>query len=187
MCPQKLAPRAPLKSIEDAPRRVAVMCVTDADGFKTVPPRRSGQRLGDFIASTPAPRCNSNRFRLLSLEDWQEVAATAADAPEILSSEAFRMPNLTSNICFPTLSRSAAPSSALSTSPTAPSSGQGEVIAGDARSKVSCFSRIAVQSQHMLPNVVGRRVELNLEEPEVDHIHSRLGHNCNKCRKRRLQ
>ena len=55
------------------------MCLTDADGFKTVPPRRSGQRLGDFIASSPAPRCNSNRFRPLSLEDWQDAAATAAE------------------------------------------------------------------------------------------------------------
>ena len=67
MCPQKPAPRAPLKSIEDAPRHLAVMCVTDADGFRTLPPRLSGQRLVDFIASTPAPRCNSNRFAPLSL------------------------------------------------------------------------------------------------------------------------
>ena len=63
LCPQKPAARAPLKSIEHVPRQVAVMCITDVDGFKTVPPRRSGQRLGDFIASVLAPRCNSNRFR----------------------------------------------------------------------------------------------------------------------------
>ena len=63
MCPQKPAARAMLKSIEDVPRRVAFMCLTDADGFKTVPSRRSGQHLGDFVASTPAPRCNSYRFR----------------------------------------------------------------------------------------------------------------------------
>ena len=69
MCPEKPKARAPLKSIVDSPRQVAVMCPTDADGFKTVPPRRSGQRLGDFIASTPAPRCNSNRFH--SLFSWR--------------------------------------------------------------------------------------------------------------------
>ena len=65
-CPNKPAARAPLKALEDVPRRVATLCVTDADGFKTVPPRRSGQRLGDFISSMPEPRRNSNRFRPLS-------------------------------------------------------------------------------------------------------------------------
>ena len=61
--PQQPAPRAPLKALEDVPRRVAAMCITDADGLTKVPPRRSGQRLGDFIASAPARRCKSNRFR----------------------------------------------------------------------------------------------------------------------------
>ena len=55
MYPQKQAPRIPLKALEDVSRRVVVMCITDADGFTKVPPRRSGQRLGDFIAIAPAP------------------------------------------------------------------------------------------------------------------------------------
>ena len=50
------------------------MMVVDADGFRKVPPRRSGQQLGDFIPSSrPEPR-NKNRFQLLSVADWQEVA-----------------------------------------------------------------------------------------------------------------
>ena len=73
MCPNKPAARAPLKALEDVPRRVATLCIIDADGFKTVPPRRFGQRLGDFIPSTSKPRCNGNRFRPFSLEDWQDV------------------------------------------------------------------------------------------------------------------
>ena len=87
MCPQKPAPSAPLKALEGVPRRVAAMRITDADGFTKVPPHRSGQRLGDFIASAPAPRCNSNSFRLLFLEDWQDVAAKVAYEPEICSSQ----------------------------------------------------------------------------------------------------
>ena len=89
MCPQKPAPRAPLKALEDVPRRVAAMCIIDADGFTKLPPR-SGQRLGDFIASAPARRCNSNRFRPLSLEDGQDVAAKVADEPEISASEVLK-------------------------------------------------------------------------------------------------
>ena len=106
MCPNKPAARAPLKALEDVPRRVATLCVTDADGFKTVPPHRSGQRLGYFIASTPKPRCNGNRFRPLSLEDWQDVAAEVAEVAKLPSSEASRIPTLTSDMSFPTLSRS---------------------------------------------------------------------------------
>ena len=101
MCPNKPAQRAPLKALEDVPRRVATLCVTDADGFTKVPPRRAGQRLGDFIASTPKPRCNSNRFRQLSLEDWQHVAAEVDEASKSPSSEAVRMPTSTSNMFFP--------------------------------------------------------------------------------------
>ena len=129
------------------------MCVTDADGFKTVPPRRSGQRLGDFIASTPKPRCNSNRFRPLSLEDWQDVAATAAEAPEMQSSEASRMRNLTSNIFVPILS----PSTSLSLSLlVAPASGQGEVIAGRAHSPLQRQSRFDVVGQGVHEEAIGR-------------------------------
>ena len=103
MCPNKPAQRAPLKALEDVPptsRRVALMCVTDADGFTKVPPRRSGQRLGDFIASTSKPRCNSNSLRPLSLEDWRHVAAEVDEAPKLPSSEAVRMPTSTSNMFF---------------------------------------------------------------------------------------
>ena len=156
MCPHKPAPRAPLKSIEDAPRRVAVMWVTDADGFKTVPPRSSGQRLGDFIASTPTPRCNINRFCPLSPEDWQDVAATAAEAPEMQSSEASRMPNLTSNIFVPILS----PSTSLSLSLlVAPASGQGEVIAGRAHSPLQQLSRFYFVGHGVHEGTIGRHAE----------------------------
>ena len=100
MCPNKPAARAPLKALEDVPRRVAALGITDADGFKTLPPRRSGQRLGDFIASTHKPRCNGNRFRPLSLEHWQDVAADVAEAPKLPSSEVSRIPTSTSDMFF---------------------------------------------------------------------------------------
>ena len=50
------------------------MMVVDADGFRKVPPCRSGQQLGDSIPSSrPEPR-NKNRFQPLSVADWQDVA-----------------------------------------------------------------------------------------------------------------
>ena len=118
------------------------MCVTDADGFKTVPPRRSGQRLGDLISSSPAPRCNNNRFRPLSLEYWPEVAATIAEKPKIQASEALTPTILTSNMFFPTLSRS------TSRSPSrlaAPASGQGEKIAGCAHTQLHVLNILILQ------------------------------------------
>ena len=67
-CPDKGVPaKREVRAIEDIPRRVAAMMVTDSDRFRQVPPRRSGQQLGDYFSSRPAPRCNNNRFRPISL------------------------------------------------------------------------------------------------------------------------
>ena len=116
VCPEKPLPRAPLQALEDVPRRVAALCITDADGFTKVPPRRSGQRLADLIASAPAPHCNSNRFWALSLEDWQDVAAKVADELKIRSSMVLNLSFCAS--AFPILS--------LPT--TSSPSGQGEKV-----------------------------------------------------------
>ena len=59
------------------------MMVMDADGFRTVPPSRSGQQLGDYVPSSrPEPR-NKNRFQPLWVADWQEVAQRV-EAPRSL-------------------------------------------------------------------------------------------------------
>ena len=110
------------------------------------------------------------------------MAATAAEEPETQSSEALTPPTLASMSSFPNLSRSAAPSLARPSSPTAPASGQGEVIAAGRAHSSSQLPRLlcslSAQSQHMLANVAGRHAELNLEESEVGHIHSRFDSNC---------
>ena len=112
------------------------MMVADADGFRTVPPRRSGQQLGDYIPSNrPEPR-NKNRFQPLSVADWQDVAQRVEVQQRHVAALPLTPPPPSA---FPPLSRSTAPSSALSTPPTAPPSGQGEVIAGGVHSKVSRF------------------------------------------------
>ena len=85
------------------------------------------------------------------------------------------MPNLNSNICFPTLSRSAAPSPA---SPTAPSRGQGEVIGEDARSKFSRFSNCAIPAECVFANDSCRHVALNLEGRSDHCIQRDFGENC---------
>ena len=89
-CPNKgSAPRrADVKAIENGPARIAaVMCVTekvvDGDGFTMVAkgPRPQQPHLGDFIRSSTgrAPARGSNRFRPLSLSDWQEIAEGVCD------------------------------------------------------------------------------------------------------------
>ena len=158
MCPQKPAPRAPLEALEDVPCRVAAMCITDADGFTKVPPRRSGQRLGDFIASIPAPRCNGNRFMPLSIEDWQHVAAKIAEEPEMRSSDVFAPPSLGSPTAFPILSCSTSLSPAPSSSPTASASGQGEVIA---EGRAHSASRVLRISDKVLEESCSRHAEFN--------------------------
>ena len=63
------------------------MCVTekvvDGDGFTMVAkgPRPQQPHLGDFIRSSTgrATSRGSNRFRPLSLSDWQEIAADVRD------------------------------------------------------------------------------------------------------------
>ena len=66
-CPDKPAAGArPIKAIEDAgaPRRVAVMAITDK-------PRTQQSQLGDFIRGTPARATPTrNRFQPLSLSVW---------------------------------------------------------------------------------------------------------------------
>ena len=57
------------------------------------------------------------------------VAAKVAEEPETQSSEVLIPPILASPTLFPILSRSTSLSPAPSSSPTAPASGQGEVIA----------------------------------------------------------
>ena len=54
--------------------QIAAMMVTDAEGFRTVPPRRSGQQLGDYIPSSRPETRNKNRFQPLSVADGQAVA-----------------------------------------------------------------------------------------------------------------
>jgi hypothetical protein len=139
---------------------VATLCVTDADGFKTVPPRRSGQRLGDYISNSPAPRCNNNRFRPLSLEDWQEVAATIAEKPKIQSSEALTPPTLASAACFPSLSRSTSLSPSLL---AAPASCQGEKIAvcAHTHSQIVHFEDFVVAESYFHEESACRHAELN--------------------------
>ena len=85
-CPDKPAAGArPIKAIEDAgaPRRVAVMAVTDK-------PRTQQSQLGDFIRGTPTRATPTrNRFQPLSLSVWQEIAAevksTAVSTPQYVS------------------------------------------------------------------------------------------------------
>ena len=117
----------------------------------------------------------------LSLEDWQEVAATAAEETKMQSSEVLTPPTLASTSSFPTLSRSTAPSLACPSSPAAPASGQGEVIAGCAHSLWQCVSRFAISTGHDVANVAhdfGRHVELNLEDRPSHCIQRRFDRNC---------
>ena len=71
-------------ALEDAPRRVPIVfAVTDADGFTPVSGRRAQQpQLGDFIKTpvAPQPPKAGSRFRPLTLEDWQEIAAESSSA-----------------------------------------------------------------------------------------------------------
>jgi hypothetical protein len=76
-CPKKkarLAGRAPLKAIQDAPvgdKKVSVFCVTEASAA----PRRQAPNLGDFIAAKPTQKQrNSNRFQPLTLSDFADAA-----------------------------------------------------------------------------------------------------------------
>ena len=87
-CPNRDAvPRrgADVKAIENGPARtVAVFCATkkevDPDGFTTVAkgPKPQQPHLGDFVRSSvgrSTSQGSTNRFRLLSLSDWQDIAA----------------------------------------------------------------------------------------------------------------
>ena len=69
---------------------------------------------------------------------FDDVAAEVDEAPKSPSSEAVRMPTLTSNMLFPTLSHSTSLSSSLL---AAPASGHGEKIAGRAHSQLQHVSR----------------------------------------------
>ena len=110
------------------------MMVADADSFRTVPPRRSGQQLGDYIPSSkPEPR-NRNRFQPLSVADWKDVAERVETQQRPVAASPQTLPP---SSAFPPLSRSTAPPCTTSASPVAPSSGQGEVIGGDVHPKVS--------------------------------------------------
>ena len=146
------------------------MMVADADGFRTVPPRRSGQQLGDFIPSSkPEPR-NNNRFQPLSVADWHNVAQRVEKQKLPLASQAAPPP---SSLCFPPLSRSTASGSTSPASPTAPSSGQGEVNTEVVHPKVSRFSCHSNVAKFISTSQSGRHVKLNSEEP-ADHCIDRV-------------
>ena len=66
-CPNK-GQSQPVKAIEDAPRRVPVLAVTEK-------PKVQQPQFGDFIRSTAQRTSTSNRFRPLTVGDWQEIAS----------------------------------------------------------------------------------------------------------------
>ena len=154
------------------------MMVADADGFRTIPPRRSGQQLGDFIPSSrPEPR-NRNRFQPLSVADWQDVARRV-ETPKLSPSSATPTPPLSA--AFPPLSCSTLTSSATPSALAAPASGQGEVIAGRAHSQlqhVSRFSNFDIPVDFISAHDPCRHVELNVAQSEVDATQRRNTRDC---------
>ena len=58
----------PVKAIEDAPRMVPVLALTEK-------PKVQQPQFGDFIRSTAQRTSTSNRFRPLTVEDWQGIAS----------------------------------------------------------------------------------------------------------------
>ena len=94
----KLQPQ--VRAIEEVP--VAAMCVlvVDAD-FTTVRWQRAhGQKFAvHFIGTGPACKPNNNRFRPLTLEDWQGIAATVAQpSARATTSHEFLFPALSSPV-----------------------------------------------------------------------------------------
>ena len=73
--------KAPVKALEDAPRRVPIVFAV-TNGFTPVRGRRAHPpQLGDFIKThvlSPQPCKAGSRFRPLTLEDWHEIAAETA-------------------------------------------------------------------------------------------------------------
>ena len=154
------------------------MMVADADGFRTIPPRRSGQQLGDFIQSSrPEPR-DRNRFQPFSVADWQDVARRV-ETPKLSPSSATPPPSLSA--AFPPLSCSTPTSSATPSALAAPASGQGEVIAGRAHSQlqhVSSFSSFDIPVDFISAHDPCRHVGLSLEDSQVDANQRRNDRDC---------